>query len=223
MTGVCVIVEPRKHPALALSLRFTRATIPDWPIVVFHGTENEEFAKEAAAGLSDISFRPLDCKNLTIPKYNQLLTLPSFYEQFREVEFILIFQTDSLIFPYSAYSIEDFLDYDYFGAPWSHFPDLLGGNGGLSLRRISAMIAILKQHPYRKQTKPRPPEDLFISTLPGLHLPPRHIAERFSTESILHPCPFGVHKPWLTLSAADWEDLVRYAPVVRELRLLNGA
>jgi len=219
--GACVIIEPRKHKALELSLRFTRATIPDWPIVIFHGTRNEEFAREAAKNITNVEFRSLHEANLSIPQYNILMTRPSFYQEFAEYDYMLVFQTDSLLMCYSPYSIEDFLGYDYVGAPWKHFPENCGGNGGLSLRRIKAMITVLRNHPYLKSELPLLPEDLYISKLPGLHFPPRELSQQFSAETILHDCPFGTHKPFWNLKGAEWDRLVLYAPAVKLLKELN--
>lgn len=217
--GCCAIVEPRNHPALALTLRYTRATLPDWPIFIWHGTSNETFARDAAHGISDVHFVSLKRENLKISHYNKLLTNPKFYQQLAAFSYVLIFQTDALIFPFSPYTIEDFLGFDYVGAPWRHHDILnLGGNGGLSLRNISSMIRLLSEHPYGS---PFAPEDVFICALPGIRLPPRCISERFSTETIVHPCPFGTHKPWWNLNPTQLADLISYAPAVETLWRLN--
>lgn len=89
----------------------------------------------------------------------------------------LIFQTDTCLCG-SGPPIADFLAYDYVGAPWgplttinasalsnqgSKLPPLPlpVGNGGLSLRRISAMLAVTSQHAWDGFT----PEDSWFSTL----------------------------------------------------------
>jgi hypothetical protein len=217
--GCCVIVEPRKHKALSLSLKFAHSTIPQWPIYVCHGTANEEYARSAAPENDLFHFVKLPYENMTISLYNNLMTDPRFYRLFRDYEYILIFQTDSLIFPFSPFAIEDFMGWDYVGAPWIHIPQSCGGNGGLSLRKTETMIRLLTKHRYPKHRGP--PEDCFICDLPGMQLPPRTVSQRFSAETISYPCPFGVHKPWLVIRGDDWERLVQYAPAVATLRELN--
>ena len=96
----------------------------------------------------------------SIAGYNELLLSASFYERFADYDYILIHQTDALLF-------KDNLDmwmnlgYDYIGAPWPQGMSLdLGnentglyqgtrfqayvGNGGFSLRGIKKSIRILQ-------------------------------------------------------------------------------
>jgi hypothetical protein len=97
-----------------------------------------------------------------IEGYNRLMTLPAFYKAFGQYEYMLIYQLDAFVF-------EDRLEewckkkYDYVGAPALHADEYntlqasesdlytsalesnrLVFNGGLSLRRISAMQRLLK-------------------------------------------------------------------------------
>lgn len=102
-----------------------------------------------------------------ISGYNRLMMSDSFYKRFEEYRYMLICQTDALIFK------DELLDwcrkdYDYIGAPWINKPifllqyvivkkgigyalDMLFrnnlfravGNGGLSLRKISSFIEAL--------------------------------------------------------------------------------
>lgn len=83
-----------------------------------------------------------------IAGYNRLLLSENFYVRFAEYDYMLIYQPD-------AYVFEDRLEYwcmkgyDYIGAPvlWN-YPNYLScgwvGNGGLSLRRISAFLNYFK-------------------------------------------------------------------------------
>lgn len=95
-----------------------------------------------------------------IAAYNRLLLSTAFYERFAtEYEWLLIHQLDAFLF---HGNVEAFcaMPYDYFGAPWvpaqlirprirhPRLLRLLGrrievGNGGLSLRRLSATLALL--------------------------------------------------------------------------------
>lgn len=84
----------------------------------------------------------------SIASYSRLLLDPRFYRRFEGHEFLLIYQLDCLVI---EDRLEDFLDLDvdYVGAPWLKerqrpqrgFSRV--GNGGLSLRRVAAALAVL--------------------------------------------------------------------------------
>jgi len=79
--------------------------------------------------------------------YNKLLITKSFYQRFSDFKFMLICQTDVILF-------SDQLDfwinknYDYIGAPWfsknnGQLKIDSSGNGGFSLRKIETSIKVL--------------------------------------------------------------------------------
>lgn len=77
--------------------------------------------------------------------YGKMLMQKSFYTFFSEYKYILIYQLDCYAFQDNLdYFIN--LDYDYYGAPWvwSNVYKRVG-NGGLSLRKISAFIENLEE------------------------------------------------------------------------------
>lgn len=95
--------------------------------------------------------------------YNRLLLRRRFYERFAGSSFVLIYQLDCL-------ALRDGLSewvargYDYVGAPWfmdarkNRMPQPNSvGNGGLSLRRVAAAVALLKQTIPRGAMFPKPP------------------------------------------------------------------
>lgn len=188
---------------------------------MFHGTENEEFVRDACKDLTRIVFHNMRCNNLTLRAYNRMLCRPDFYKKF-STEYVLIFQTDSILFPQSPFEIEDFFGYDYVGAPWKWYleadPSFRGGNGGLSLRRVEAMKNVLRTYPYPRQQQY--PEDLYLCHLP-INIAPQEISQRFSVESVYYPTPFGAHKPWLYLDSNEYLKFQRYAPSIKTLVDLN--
>jgi hypothetical protein len=113
-------------------------------------------------------------------------------------EMFLIFQTDTVIIQENKDFINEFLNYDYVGAPWSSDSNHVG-NGGLSLRRKSKMIEIIeKEDEYRRQL----PEDVFFaqSAQTNLNKPNPYEASKFSIENWLGcGVSFGCHKPWTYL------------------------
>jgi Protein of unknown function (DUF5672) len=85
----------------------------------------------------------------SVQSYSQLLVAEEFYRAFAGYEYILIYQTDCLVF---SGGLEEWCraGWDYVGAPWfenfSQHPagDLWAvGNGGLSLRKVSSALAVL--------------------------------------------------------------------------------
>jgi len=56
----------------------------------------------------------------------------------------------------SSFTIDDFLAFDYIGAPWVH-ADHIVGNGGLSLRSVDKMMLIAKHF-----NRSAHPEDVFF-------------------------------------------------------------
>jgi hypothetical protein len=73
------------------------------------------------------------------------------------------------------------------------------GNGGLSLRRRSAMLFIIKNLDYREKYIDN--EDIFFSlgcqrfSLPR---PSYEISKKFSVETVFYDDPIGLHKPHFT-------------------------
>jgi hypothetical protein len=211
MLGVCAIVEPRKHKALRFVVANVRDVIPDWPIYVFHGTENEDWAKSELAGIANISFFRLNVDNLSIAQYNQVLCSSVFYS-FLESEYVLIFQTDCMLM--HNHKIDDFLGYDYIGAVWDWKATHRIGNGGLSLRRVSAMKRVCEGFDFDQHTN----EDVYFSQQ-DLNFPPEELAQAFSVESSFHRAPFGIHKPWVFMSV---ETIRRICTRVDELIALQS-
>ena len=107
----------------------------------------------------------------------------------------LIFQTDSISFEINKHLINNFLHYDYVGAPWDHHP-LNGqtvGNGGLSLRKKSKMLEIMDKEGINNL-----PEDVYFSCTNKVPLfkPSTEEAKLFSVEELFNNTTFGCHKPW---------------------------
>lgn len=81
--------------------------------------------------------------------YSELLKEQFFYEDFKNYKYILIFQTDCLLFDISILDKWINEGFDYVGCPIiankQHWPSIpVAGNGGLSLRKVETFIDILK-------------------------------------------------------------------------------
>lgn len=113
-------------------------------VIVPESISNNVNRKLRDEGYQNFCLMPLNDKYFkSIATYNFLLTSIDFYQLFSKFDFILIAQLDVLI-------KRDTLDYwavqnfSYIGAPWltqdTGLSELIVGNGGLSLRRVSDFL-----------------------------------------------------------------------------------
>lgn len=202
----CVIVEPRCHHLLLPVIKNFMYMLQDkgYGLIIYHGTENEQFLRDGLADWPDsVHYMSLGCANLTFHDYNNLFKSVSFWESMKRVgcEHALIFQTDVVLL---KDNVDSFLEYDYVDAPWKnkqHYP--FGcheiGNGGFSMRRVETMIRIL-QNPNAVYEYGGNEDGFFgfMCLRNGYKLPSCDVASTFSVETIYHPDPCGLHKPWLT-------------------------
>ncbi|KAI4232944.1 MAG: hypothetical protein L6R40_007266, partial [Gallowayella cf. fulva] len=89
--------------------------------------------------------------------------------------------------------LNNWLHYDWVGAPWSP-SSRYGGNGGLSLRRVSAIIDVLRD---QRRLPNSDPEDVWLTSRLG-HRPGGNVANgseslRFSGENVAVERPMGYH------------------------------
>jgi hypothetical protein len=133
-----------------------------------------------------IIYRPYWIKSTN--DYNKFITTIWFWEDLREYERVLIIQHDSELL---RFGIDEFLEYDYVGAPWTF--QLKGGNGGLSLRNPKVMLKCLSKFPYSLEYGN---EDVYFSNTiekVGGNLAPRDVCFNFSCETIYRLGTLGYH------------------------------
>jgi hypothetical protein len=220
-TYTAVIVEPRQHKALEFVLHNVLTNLSkQWNVVLMHGNKNAEYIdniiRKLAEHKSRIQLINLNVDNLTMSEYNALLTSTSFYEKI-PTETFLIFQTDSMICPNDNKLIDNYLNYDYVGAPWAHHNQEVG-NGGFSLRKKSKALQKIKNCPYNGEN-----EDLYFSSdkCEGLLKPDFDEAKLFSNESIYTNHSFGVHKVWNIFSPDDLKAKIKNCDGLNTLIQLN--
>jgi hypothetical protein len=120
--------------------------------------------------------------------YNNMLTSKVLWEAI-PFDKVLIFQQDSNLL---RTGIEEFLGWDYIGAPWKFQEH--GGNGGLSLRTKEFILKVIEKFPYDVSREGY--EDVYFSNHiaeVGGKLAPRSICEQFSCESIFTLGTLGYH------------------------------
>jgi hypothetical protein len=151
------------------------------------------------------SIKSDDPRIVQIPQINSVEKYSDFMVKelykYIDTEFALIFQYDGFILNPLAWS-DDFLKYDYIGAPWYHLGNTHVGNGGFSLR--SKKLIDWMAENWKKIDAHIHPEDVFISKFArpyleqnGMTFAPEKIAKQFSKEgnerSVVWNGEFGFH------------------------------
>jgi hypothetical protein len=202
------IIEPREHPFLAGILRQFVNIYQDHPSVsltVIHGKKNKEFVN-AIVPWGNVQLVELDVDDLTLDEYSDLCCSTMLWDLFLNASHVLVFQTDTWIFK----QVPDiYFSFAYTGAPWNHIPfgtiGKVGGNGGLSLRRVETMRSICRNFSRNEGE----PEDVFFSrVISPTDICPYELAKAFSVEAVWYPTPVGFHKAYKLLSEAEFASLV---------------
>ncbi len=209
-----LLIEMRDVPNLEFTIKNTIQKLGDgWGHIIYCSEHNKSSIERIVREISPlIEIRLLDREINSRDDYNELC-LSDFWEDI-DCEKVLVYQTDTFIF--NTFD-DDFLEYDYIGAPWPdrhvrHIQTQLQtslsikhGNGGLSLRSVAMMRSIIKKYPLLKNVFPDKlahcPEDLYFvyyAELEGYHVAPYEIAKKFAYEHIPQPheAVFGCHQPW---------------------------
>lgn len=149
---VALLIENRPNPILTpLIIHFMSVVPPDWRFRFMGSMESVASVNKSLAiqhqvqiGKLDLTYIPSNMSTNGQEMISRFLTNLWLYETvLRPAEWLLIFQTDSMLCANSRQSLNSWLEYDWVGAPW-HPTSRFGGNGGLSLRRVSAIIDVLR-------------------------------------------------------------------------------
>jgi len=208
-----VIVEPRIHPDLDGVLKnFASKLDNSWSLNIFHGSNNKEHILNIIGEKTNIKLFDLGVENLTKYEYSDLLLKIDFWQNINAKK-ILIFQVDCLL----RDNIDNFLDYDYIGAPWKNDNICLQvtnsnvGNGGLSIRSKDAMIKTLQIIKPTFKSNMNMTEDIFYSLWMkklNYNIPSPYIASLFSSEHIFNKKSKGLHKIYSYLSYEQMVELL---------------
>lgn len=165
---VALLIENRPNPILApLMLHFMSVVPPDWRFRFMGSIEsvasiNKSFAiqQQVQLGKLDLTYIPSNMSTAGQEMISQFLTSLYLYETLLQpAEWLLVFQTDSMLCANNRHTVDDFLEYDWIGAPWNPTGQW-GGNGGLSIRRVSRIVDILHN---QKRADKSQPEDVWLS------------------------------------------------------------
>lgn len=216
--ATALIIEPRKHKALAFVLKNILENLDDeWNVILYHGRLNEDYVKNIVKDklsqyASRISLIKLEIDNLTKAQYSEIMLNKEFILLI-PTETFLVFQTDSMINPKYKDLLYTFLKYDYVGAPWKNENI---GNGGFSLRKKSKMLECLLFDVNIDY------EDAWFSNdIHKLYKPPYELACLFSIETIYSKVFFGIHSAW-HYHESNLKEMCENCPGLSELISLQG-
>src|SRR5574343_336470 len=111
-----IFIETRELPGLAEKQAEYMKWLPTWNHIAVCSWRNERVLTGERVLIPDIN---------SIPEYNKLCTDAGFWEIFERYDRVLVCHLDTGIL---RHGIEDFLKWDYIGAPWPF--QSFGGNGG---------------------------------------------------------------------------------------------
>jgi hypothetical protein len=198
-----VFVETRKLKNIGFVILNTILKLQDkccYTIVC--GNKNVDYINQLNFKLNGIlNIINLGVDDLSVNEYNHLFKKKEFWNSLKGDK-ILIYQEDSCIF---KDNIEDFIFFDFIGAPWQDKQKenpLNVGNGGFSLRSKETMLRVIDLNPsmeslhlsktvkniVKKFNFDTIPEDVYFSNAIIYndlgHIPDKNIAIKFSQESV---------------------------------------
>ncbi|KAI4603509.1 hypothetical protein KJ359_003321 [Pestalotiopsis sp. 9143b] len=213
---VALLIEPRPLPHLVPQLLHMITVVPpDWRFV-FIGSKKSIISvgrsyatkHQQAIGKLDLVMLPEPWDIRSKEGVYRTLTDARFYNEFLPgAEWLLKFESDSILCANSESSLNDWLHWDWAGAPRTA-DDRFSGNGGLSLRRVSAIQRVLK---FQERTNDTGPEDEWFGTrlwvLPGAKVASGTDGQ-LAVEDTYIPNPMGYHvrDGGNNLHDAVWQD-----------------
>ena len=183
MNNCAVIIDNRPSKKLDEIIQKHMDCLPDWKLIHF-------------SNLRINSYRD----------YNRILTNVEFWRALRYNR-VLIFQHDSMLL---REGIDEFMEYDYIGAPIKNFP-FPAMNGGLSLRNPKAMIECLSKRPPNLTKYENHNEDIYFSYICrdlGFNIPTMSKARQFSVETIYGLGSLGIHAANKYLSPTEMNKIL---------------
>jgi len=230
---VAVIVETGVKHEFEYAVRNVMMRLgPDWGLVVVHNKANAAFVHHVLKGVTNPRFYGLELDVSDSSSKDRLFKSAWFWRML-QADKALIFQSDSMMLRDS--SLDDFMQYDYIGAPfpksdqiWSSgYGKLIGegvGSGAFSLRSVEAMIEICEK--MGSESPANESEDVFFVVnmvrTGTYNLPSRQDAYRFVQEV---PCPelrdttpLAVHAKWYYNPLHRRQYHLRFSSSVSEAR-----
>lgn len=246
ISKVAVLLETRPLPHLVPLILHNINNMPsDWPFRIYNSVDNQEMLFTnpeilAYMAIGKITVVPIYQRFddfMAWVRVGRYLTSRKFWKNLSPAKKVLFFQSDAIICSQSTKSIEDYMEYDWIGAPigpgWS--PDTLREgeiwmNGGISLRDREVMLDILDPQKYPWTSSYISETDRGLITAEdqyfckrmyeiGAKLPSLEVAKTFGVETVAYETPWSTHKAWQYLNEADLPKLEAFCP---ESTLVRG-
>lgn len=204
---LALLVETRPLPHLpALFTHMTTIIPPEWTFKFMGSAEALSFMRSSPTISRFEESGKLQL--LPIPGNYSLKDRETISQMFTDInlyrdllapaEHLLVWQPDSIFCANAPRTLNDYLEWDWIGAPWSKTA-AYGGNGGLSLRKVSKIVEVLTNK--TRKVGDGALEDLWLTNnlhdLPDNHMPNAAISKTFSVESVWDDAPLGYHVGWL--------------------------
>jgi hypothetical protein len=198
-----VMVERRPHPNTWFLLRNIAWAAPYMSLYIFCSNMNYNFIKDTVGDKKNIHIIPwfegFVSREEGKEQYNRTFKMADFYKSI-DAEYIVTIQTDCF---FRKKIPESIFVGDYYGAPWAWSPDEAGG-GGITVRRLAAMIQSLETVPYSEGC-----EDGWIGNAVktvGGHIPSFEFREKVFSENFPVQDPVGVHQFWTFIENFDIQE-----------------
>jgi hypothetical protein len=186
-------------------LHFHTVLGPGWPMILFTLEDSwslppsPSFRRAVEEGRIEIRFLPPGTWLKNSTSVSLFLTHPWLWEQVAQAERVLLFQTDSILCANAEATVDDFLAYDYLGAPIDAAYGA-GYNGGLSLRNPRLFLNITQEADFGASGVGYEDQFFYREALArvgshGVRLPEPEVAMTFAVETIYYETPVGYHQP----------------------------
>ncbi|KAK0646009.1 hypothetical protein B0T16DRAFT_151076 [Cercophora newfieldiana] len=204
---VALMIEPRPLPHLVPHLLHMISVVPpDWRFLFIGSQESVVSVGRAYAtqyqqvvGKLDLMVLPEPWEISSKEHVFRTLTDPRFYNEFLpDVEWILKYESDAILCANAETSLNEWLDWSWVGAPRAaafngQAQGNPPGNGGLSLRRVSAIRRVLS---FQARYNDSEPEDEWffkrIYLLPDVKVA-SPTEQALSVEDVYFPNAMGYH------------------------------
>ena len=127
---VALLVETRTlGHTTPLLLHMISIVPPDWRFMFLGSDESVKQLNASlpvqmhqSSGKLDVRVTPKEFPATSPQAFNEMFTSPRFYDEVvYPAEWLLVFHSDSIMCANSNRSVDDWLDYDWVGAPWYVF------------------------------------------------------------------------------------------------------
>lgn len=227
-------METRATPNLVpIILHFSSVLGPTWPIKIFtisdaqtNMTKSLPLQRKVADGTVQFVILPATADFKEHSAVSAFLTKRWFWEQLMPAERVLMFQPDSILCSNSNRTVDEFLKYDFVGAPVREGLGA-GYNGGLSIRNVPMILDIIgpadnstwasdrkeKNGKYKGKANVDYEDQWYYAKMEerGANFPGQEIAGKFAVETIWTEHPLGYHQASVW-QAGSMKEILEWCP-----------